>query len=301
MLVMIMCISLVSCGGGEKRISVGDVKFSVLGCNFESKVYTGDEEAAGMVFQEIKDKVYVDLRLKVENKGDTPLTEEDFSGYFTFEDFRYDLQYEVEYAVDATSDEIPAKSTGIIHLLNRVDKAAEKNELTVTYFVCGKEFNVKVDPSDTRTALEKKAEVVVGKKYSANGMYDFKVISCERKQYVQATKYSESEQYEAMGNYDIIDLLLKVKNKTDVNLGKITGYAPVNERFTWADVKMEVENNTKLKDLDDNEKNVNAVALQPGQEEYIHICAKVKKNEKVDGSAIRFNLGGNYYYCKLAE
>ena len=315
LLVLIMAVSMLAgCGannGGEsnsnnvvnkdnRQETVGDVKVEVLACEFDKEVMGIDEESSGYGFTERDGKVYVNLALKVTNNSSEALTEEAFSGYYEYNDLRQDLQYELQNVAPKKDNEnILPGCVGVVYMLNVIEEAAMDSELTVHFSVNGKEFKEKVSPIDTRSAFEKKTKVSVGDKFNVNGLYDVEVISCQEKQYIQATNFAESEQYKAMGDDKIIDLVLKVKNNTDTNFGEIKGYAPVNGQFSWADVQIEVNNNTEFKNLGDRENDTTTEALKPGQEEYIHVCAMIEQNESADNSAVRFNIAGNCYYCEV--
>ena len=284
----------------NRQETVGDVKVEVLACEFDKEVMGIDEESSGYGFTERDGKVYVNLALKVTNNSSETLTEDNFSGYFEYNDLRQDLQFELwNVAPKKDNENILPGCVGIVYMLSVVEEAAMDSELTVHFSVSGKEFKEKVSPIDTRSAFEKKTKVSVGDKFNVNGLYDVEVISCQEKQYIQASNFAESEQYEAMGDDKIIDLVLKVKNNTDSNFGEIKGYAPVNGQFSWADVQIEVNNNTEFKNLSDRENDTTSEALKPGQEEYIHVCAMIEQNENADNSAVRFNIAGNCYYCEI--
>lgn len=279
----------------SKKVTSSDADIEILSCAFDNEVMGFDEELSSYGYTKIDGKVYVNAALKVSNNSKEAIGEDDISGYFEYKELRYDLQYDL--ASIAPTKHSDGKSilpgcVGIVNLLARVEEEAVDEDITVTLTLCGEERKEAVAAIDTRDALSKKTEVKAGDKFNVNNLYDIEVVECSEKKYLQTTNYKESEQYEALSGDKFIDLIIKVKNNTDVELNEIKGYVIINDEGTYAKDDIEVKDNTELKSLD-------ASPLKAGEEEYIHISSTVDDTENTDGLAIRFNLAGNCYYCKV--
>ncbi|MBE6913252.1 MAG: hypothetical protein E7473_12080 [Ruminococcaceae bacterium] len=272
-------------------INIDDLKIEVLSCSFDKEVMGIDEEFSGYGFTERDGKVYVNLALKITNNRATPLKKDEIKGYFEYDELRYDLQYELMSSVPVGSNDnlLAPDCIGFVNMISLVDEEATKENLTVHFTIDENEYSEKVMPIDTRSAFEKKTEVSVGDTFDANGLYEVEVIKCEESKYLRATNYNESRQYQS-ANEKFIDLVLNIKNNTNVNFRSIYGYVIIDEDGIRAIDKVEVKENTELESMD-------IAPIKPGEEGIVHLYVTVEDDMDTDDLAMRFNLGGNCYYC----
>ncbi len=304
LMVFVMAIATFSgCSDSEKNtqsneaknteIYVDDLKIEVLSCSFDKEVMGIDEELSGYGFTERNGKVYVNLALKITNNGTTALKKDDIKGYFEYDELRYDLQYELMLSVPVRNDDdsLSPECIGFVNMISLVDEAATSEDLTVHFTIKENEYSEKVMPIDTRSHLEKKTEVSAGDSFNVNGLYEVNVIECVETKYLRATNYNESEQYQYY-NKKFIDLVLSVKNNTNVNLSAINGYVIIDEEGVRANERVENSENTDLEYL-------SIEPIKSGEEGIVHIFVTVDEDINTDGLAMRFNLGGNCYYCNV--
>lgn len=305
--VVLMLLALTACGEKEvTKNSVGntqidqasdEMKIELRSCKFAKEVRATDNECATSTYPAIDGKVYVDTVIVIINNS-KDLTKKDFSGYVTYDERRYDLQYCIESytLVSVENGDIPAAgkgSGGIVHLFASVpEEATESEKLTVHYTVDGKEYTSDVSSLDEeREPLVVKKELQKGDKESLyESTIEFEFVECKYTKYLQASDYANTEQYS--GTKPFIDCVIKLTNKTTIGaLTDIFGYSKINNEIIRADVRMETENNTKLEYL-------SQTGVEPGQTEYIHISVPVDETIDKEQFILRFNLGENCYYCK---
>ncbi len=280
----------------EEQISIAELDIEVLNCSFDNAVTALDEEFMGSIYSAVDGDVYVDLVLKITNNSNKTLTKGCFSGSFTYKNIKHELRYAIDSSNSTSLGEngISANSVGIVHLYDRVEKEASEQLLYVNYSICGKEFEKKVYPHDARNPLEKKTKLEIGDRVDANGLYEIEVISCSETPSISATSYEGTDQYMAAEGEKFIELLLKVKNNTQNDLRELRGYVIVSGNIIKANDRIEINENTDIQYL-------SSIPLKFSQEEYIHIFAPIPEGKSIGASAIRFNLGGNCYYCKLVD
>lgn len=305
-----MILSLCACGGkndaatnngtaGEttndstKTVSESRIDIEVLSCSFDNEVMGIDEEFSNWGFEKRDGKVYVNLALKITNRSDEPLTKDDIKGFFKLDDVEYSLQYNLaSSAPNPDSDNILPGCVGMVNLITLVEESVMDSDITVNYSIKGEEFQEKVSPLDTTDAFSKKTEVKPGDKFNVNGLYDVEVISCTEEEKLSATDKENGSEYLAGSGKKFVDLLLKVKNNTDVALDpvKITNYTILEDNTAIrGNVRFEANNNTEL-GYDE---------LQPNTEEYAHFFVSVNEDVKTDDLIMRFNLAGNCYYVNV--
>lgn len=270
-----------------------NVNIEVLGCSFDKEVMGVDEEFSNWGFTERDGKVYINLALKVTNNSDETLTKDDFKGFFELDGDEYDLQYNLAtVAPKPDSYNIQPGCVGMVNMIALVDESVMDSDITVNYSIKDEEFQKKVEPIDTTDAFSKKTEVKAGDKFDVNGLYDVEVISCTEKENLTTTDEENGGQYLAAEGKKYVDLLLKIKNNTDVEMDpvKITTY-------TILDDEKAIRGNVRFEEKDNTEIGYNGLA--PEKEEYAHFFVSVDETVKTDDLVIRFNIAGNCYYMEV--
>ncbi|MBR5239540.1 MAG: hypothetical protein IKW04_03055 [Clostridia bacterium] len=299
LMITVLTVSLLAgCGVNQSQessntLQVDGLEIEVLACEFDKEVMGIDEEFSGYGFTERDGKVWVNLMLKIKNNSENDIGEDELSGYFTYDDLRYDLQYELwSVAPTRNNDEsIEPGCVAVVSLVNLVDQAAMKEDLTVYYTVLDKQFEKKVAPMDTRTPFEKKVKVSVGDKIDVEGLYEIEVLECKEKAYLQASDYENSEQYQTYEG-KFVDLVLKVKNNSGSDFEGVNGYTLVGEEFIRTAERIESQDNTELEWVSDS-------PMKNGEEGIIHLFVTVEEDYDTSDLAMRFNLAGNCYYCEV--
>lgn len=259
-------------------------------CVFREQITPADFEGYGTYFSAADGKVYVDLVLDINNKSDDSMTEEDISGYFTYDGLRYDMQFEVESEHgEGFLSYSPCVKPGerrIVHLICSVGEAAASEPLTVNYKVYGKtEFEtITVSEDSSAYTLEEKTELKIGDTVNIEDKYNIEVTDCSVKKYLTASDYANSRQYTNY-NGSFFELILKVKNNSSEPLSDISAYTFVDGQAIKATKEIETKNNTELMYLSFD-------ALQPGEEEYIHLYVSVEEGISSEGLAMRVNFFG---------
>ncbi len=311
---IMVAVVLMSCqkttdtiGGGyaEKEVqavSVDGLDIKILGCNFSEEISGRDKEYIGSYFPDRKKDIYIDLVLFIKNNKEVDFTGEDISGYIMYDDARNDMQVGIESLSSTGINDfinpkelvIAPKSFGVVHLFTVIDEPAKNESIVVNYKINGKDFECEVLPEDNRGALERKTEVFVGDKVDVNGLYEFEVISCKNTKIMKAQNLENTEQYQHYGKETFFELVLKVKNKTASDLEEIRCYTEVDGELLRATSAIETNNNTDIDKWGD-------APLAAGEEEYYHIYTSLEEGTETDGLIMRFNLGGNCYYCEIEE
>ena len=298
-LCMVFVFTACSSGGKSSGNSAGiketlkNCNIEVLACNFDDEVTGLDEEFVGSSFQKVDGRSFVNLILKVENTSTAELNEENISAYFMHNDLRYDMQMEIE-TKSLTSFGIETVAPGeveIVHLIQRIDEEVKGSDITVKLTVDGKEFDVKVDAEDTRAPIEKKTKVSVGDTVDVDGKYSFEVVSCKEKAYLSTTDEAKSEQYQSVDR-KFVDMVIKLTNNSGFELKEMRAYTIIDNETYAGETSREINENTELEEL-------MFESLKDGETEYCHAYAVVPENVDTAGAMVRFNLGGNCYYCTV--
>ena len=92
----------------------------------------------------------------------------------------------------------------------------------------------------------------------------------------------------------MIDLVLKIKNNTKLDLTNVHVYTIVNDEVEVGSTYKETKENTALEDI-------SSANLTAGEEELCHLYTAVNKSVDVGELLVRFNLGGVCYYCEIEE
>ena len=273
--------------------------FEVVECVFDNSITAVDEEYVYNSYEEKENRVYVDLVLRVVNTGNTPVTENDFSGYLIYNNKRYDMQMAIEGAtgVSLGASEVKAKDVAKVHLFAYLDKKAENSDITVTYTVSGKTYEEKVKPAiNSSNSLDKKTEIKVGYVINVDSRYSFEVIEASSVEFIHAQNSSSSKQYKPLvKDKKFAHVLIKLKNNTElpVSYSNTLVYTITDDVVTKGKFAKETSNNTEI---DTHGK----VSLNADEEEFVHLYVDINDTDVAAGNLIlRFNLGGNCYYCKI--
>lgn len=270
--------------------------FEVVECVFDNSITAVDEEYVYNSYAEKENSVYVDLVLRVANTGNTPLTGNDFSGYLIYNDTRYDMQTAIENVtgISVGVSEVKAKDVAKVHLFERLDKEAENSDITVTYTVSGKTYEEKVKPAtNSSNSLDKKTEIKVGDVINVDSRYSFEVIEASAVESVHAQDINASKQYKPIGKDKFAHVLIKLKNNSELPLSNSNAlvYTITDDVISKGTFAKETSNNTDINSY---------VSLNGGEEEFVHLYVGVNDTDIAAGNVIlRFNLGGNCYYCKI--
>jgi len=277
-------------------------KFRVLECVYDEAL-TGQDEEYFYIKYGVDDRnwIFVDLVIEIENTGTEDITEDNFSGYFTYKSCRHDFDFSIEpkssLSARSGSDAfIPAGDRGIVHLYSTVEKEAEGTDITVFYAVDGNEYEEKVTVKKDADLLESKKEVKVGDVVDVNGRYEFEVLSCDVAESMFATNATESQPYSSFDT-PVVDLVIKVKNNTNLVMEKLKPYAVVDDKILEGEHGIEVENNTVIVSASVTN-GYEVQTIEAGEEEICHLYVLVKNEYNTENVAVRFNIDGVCYYCK---
>ena len=311
LLVFVLVLSLCACefmknegGKADKKVdkeknkevasnvTESGVEFEVSSCAFDYEIMGIDEESSNWGYTKRDGKVYVNLTLKITNNSEETLNKDSISGYFVYDESEHEMQYNLASVAPELKDgdNIKPGNIGIVNLFSLVDEAAIKKDIVVKYSIDGNEYEEKVGPVDTRDAFSKKTEVSKGDTIDVEGFYEVEIVECTTKEALMATNYEESEKYIVGAGKKIIDLVLKVKNNTDIDLTEISGYTIMDDTIYKTACKIEIDDNTDFAYL-------SGKPLEAGKEEYIHLYTRVEEGVDIKDFAMRFNLAGNCYYC----
>ncbi len=295
----------------ETLASENGLKTELIHCVFTDVLYAQDRECIGQYYQDRTGEVYVDLAIAVQNPTDSTFGSSNLSGYFMHDDLRYDMAFGYEDAsctsisvvsgLALAKDCIPAHSAGVAHLVGIVEDAAKGKSIEVHYTIDGKEYTQKVSfPSSNYDLTSNKTKISVGKKFNVNGLYDIEVMSCDKKSYISAYSVKDGAQYEpTQEGKDFFDLVVKIKNNSVNNLDSVLGYTVING--TYIPAAADVESKALVGDdivLSAFSAFSNYIA--PGEEKYVHVYTLIDENQSEFGLSMRFNLGGEMFYCPIA-
>lgn len=304
LLVCALIFSLCACGNNTKtqnnatpepKIEVDACNVQLLNCTFADQIILGvDKEISSWGFEDRDGKTYVDLALKIANNSEEPFTKDDITAYFEYNGDKYEMQFAFG-AVSPTrdGDDILPGCVGIIHMIDDADDAITNEDITVHYTIKGTDFEEKVGPKDTRDILSTKTKVSVGDKLDANGLYEVEVISCGEKEEITASDVENSEKYVPLKKGDkFIELILKVKNNTDVTLeaSDVDSYIIFNDGEATR-TKNQFEN-AEHNDL-------RYSGLEAGQEELLHIYTSTDASTDTSKLFVRFDIGTECYYIPV--
>ena len=124
-------------------------------------------------------------------------------------------------------------------------------------------------------------------------------MSCKKSSYISAHSVASGAQYEPTEEgKDFFDLVLKIKNNSQSNLNNVFGYTMINNTYTptAADIESKalVGDDIILRSFSSFD---NYIA--PGEEKYVHIYTLLDKTQSEFGLSMRFNLGGEMFYCPI--
>ena len=286
-LVLGILFGLCACGSAGS----GKGPVTIESCRFAEEVRAADGECVSMYYPDGEGKVYVDVVLAI--RTDTTISENAFSGYVTYDAEQYPLQYAREGANGngLNEDDVTAPG-GRVHMFTSLPDDAQDSKLTAVVTVNGTQYTAKVGKKLEKDPLKAKTKVKAGDKESVwDGKVTFEVVSCKYTEVIKPQNPESTAEYKTVD--PVVDLVLKVTNNLEgenQEIKNIFGYLLIDGELYSANDRMEINNNTEL-DYD--------TLVAPGKTAYVHIFANAEDAKDPDSLIMRFNIGGNCYYCEV--
>lgn len=267
------------------------MNLTIESCRFAEKIRPMDVEyAANELYSMTVGNIFVDVVLKITDNG-AKVTKDTFSGNLEFDDARYDLKFCTEWDSSQGVDQngvIEANAGGRVHLYAIVPERANGADITVNFKAWGKEYSCKVQPMETVTDhFSVKTQLKKGDKISVNDL-EIEVVDCQYTKVVRARDYDNSKQ---IGwTYPVVDCVLKITNNGKNVVNTLNSYMVIDGEVLRARECYETNNNTDINQFN--------MIIGVGQTTYVHLIGGKTAQEVEEGQRVmRFNYGGNCYYC----
>ena len=290
LLAVLLLLALCGCseeGPSYTEVPIGNVQF--VSCQFVREVRAADGEVKTQFYQQVENKIYVDLWLSVTNTSTQPMGKESFSASLHYNETLYPMQYcrETENGTIVDETPIPAGGHSYVHMFTQIPQEAVEDDLSVSYQVGNKTYWTKVERTPAPLTMTGKTRVKVGEKVQIpNVDCQLTVLEMGFVEQLQASRQTESYY---PGPYALVKLQLENNHKT-ATIGEIFSYTVKNGQQVAVQVEVENEQGTALESFSQ---------LEPGQETVIYLFTKLDKDEILDDGMIRFNIAGSCYYVRM--